>query len=312
MKRKTTAEFVQRAKEIFNNYDYSLVNYKNSKTKVKIICPSHGVFEITPHNILIGCGCPQCANVNRKQQAKKFSKEEFLKKANEIHNNKYDYKIEKDFVKVSDKIRIICPKHGEFKQTVHSHLQKHGCPICGFEISHKKTSEEEILNRIKAIHGDKYDYSKMVYNGYLKNIELICPVHGSFFKTPANLIRRKEGCPECNKNKYKGEEKIKKWLKENKKNYKRNYKVKELNYKSYDFCLEEENLLIEYNGRQHYEPRCFGGINLEEAKQNLKKQRHNDWLKRKYARDHNIELLTIPYWEFKNIETILETTIYKN
>lgn len=314
-KKLTTEEFIEKAKAIHGDkYDYSLVDYKNNKTKVKIICPTHGVFETTPHSFLMGSECPICAAEKRKQQNKILSSKEFIEKAKVIHNNKYNYIIEENYFKTYNKIKIICPIHGIFEQTVHSHLQKHGCPKCGFEASHQKMSEKEIIERIKTIHNNKYNYSKIVYKGYFKNIELICPIHGSFFKTPANLIKRKEGCPECSKNKYKGEEKIKNWLEKNgfKNKFQRNYKIKELNYKSYDFFIPNKNLLIEYNGKQHYEPRQFGGISAEKAKQNLKIQKHHDWLKRKYAKNNKINLLTIPYWDFENIDTILETTIYKN
>lgn len=60
----TTEEFIRRAKRKHGNwYDYSLVDYKDSQTKVKIICPAHGVFEQTPNNHLKGCGCPECAKL---------------------------------------------------------------------------------------------------------------------------------------------------------------------------------------------------------------------------------------------------------
>ena len=59
----TTDEFIKKAKKIHENkYDYSLTKYVNSKTKIKIICPIHGIFEQTPNNHLKGCGCPKCAN----------------------------------------------------------------------------------------------------------------------------------------------------------------------------------------------------------------------------------------------------------
>lgn len=57
----TTEEFIKRAKEIHGNkYDYSLVDYKNARTKVKIICPEHGVFEQQPRAHLNKQGCPKC------------------------------------------------------------------------------------------------------------------------------------------------------------------------------------------------------------------------------------------------------------
>ena len=53
--------FIQKAiKKHGSKYDYSLAKYKNSKTKVKIICPEHGIFKQTLNNHLSGHGCPKC------------------------------------------------------------------------------------------------------------------------------------------------------------------------------------------------------------------------------------------------------------
>jgi len=58
----TTEEFIKKSYLIHNNqYDYSLVNYKNANTKVKIICPIHGEFNQEPCNHLRGMGCNKCS-----------------------------------------------------------------------------------------------------------------------------------------------------------------------------------------------------------------------------------------------------------
>jgi len=101
-----------------------LVDYVTSKDKVKIICHAHGVFTQAPYNHWLGNGCPKCA----KNQT--LTQEEFIKKANEMHNSKYDYS-KVDFKNVSSKVIIICPKHGEFKQLVTNHIHNYnGCPKC--------------------------------------------------------------------------------------------------------------------------------------------------------------------------------------
>ena len=59
----TKEDFIERAKRVHGEkYNYELVDYVNSQTKVKIICPIHGLFEQIPNNHLKGCGCPKCAN----------------------------------------------------------------------------------------------------------------------------------------------------------------------------------------------------------------------------------------------------------
>jgi len=121
MKRLTTEEFIKKAKEIHGDrYDYSKVNYITAKTKVCIICPKHGEFWMEPVNHLSGQNCPKCVGGVR------LTKEEFITKANEVHNNKYDYS-KVDYVNSQTKVCIICPEHGEFWQTPEKHIiRMHG------------------------------------------------------------------------------------------------------------------------------------------------------------------------------------------
>lgn len=118
--------FIQKAKEAHGDkYDYSLVEYKNSSTKIKIICPKHGVFEQTPNNHLRGCGCLSCSFLN-----KASAKEQFIEKARKVHGNKYDYSLV-DYKNNYTKIKIICSKHGVFEQAPDCHLRLGaGCPHC--------------------------------------------------------------------------------------------------------------------------------------------------------------------------------------
>ena len=123
--------------------------------------------------------------------------EQIIKKANKIHNFKYDYSLF-DLKRMIDKSSIICPIHGEFQQTMHDHLKGQGCPKCGIERrSQSKTlSEEEVIERIKKKHKGKYDTSKVKYNGSKNKITLICPMHGEF-SAKANDIFKGQGCPKC-------------------------------------------------------------------------------------------------------------------
>ena len=101
-------EFINRATKVHNNkYDYNNVNYIRSDIKVSITCPIHGDFEQTPTCHLNGQGCPKCANTE------KYTKEDFINKANVIHNFKYDYN-RVEYINSDTKVCIICPEHGEF------------------------------------------------------------------------------------------------------------------------------------------------------------------------------------------------------
>ena len=123
-KKSTKEEFIEKAiNKHGNKYDYSLVEYTNEKTKVKIICPTHGVFEVKAGNHLRGDKCSSCTN------NKKLTKEKFIEKAINKHGNKYDYSLV-EYRNNSEKIDIICPIHNRFKQIPNNHLNGNGCPLC--------------------------------------------------------------------------------------------------------------------------------------------------------------------------------------
>ena len=177
-----------------DRYDYSKVEYINSLTKVCIICPEHGEFWQTPQAHVRGNGCPICANKKRGDTFRGNS-DWFIKKANEIHNNRYDYsKVE--YVNASTKVCIICPEHGEFMMTPMAHLNGQGCPKC----SGRGLSTEEVVKLFREKHEDKYDYSKVVYNKMHEKVCIICPKHGEFFQTPSKHLLGQE-CPRCAKSK---------------------------------------------------------------------------------------------------------------
>ena len=123
---------------------------------------------------------------------KKVTTEEFIKKAKEIHGDRYDYsKVE--YINNETPVCIICPEHGEFWKRPTEHLLRaSGCPYCrGFYKPIYK-----IIDDFKQIHGDKYDYSKVEYGGTEKPVCIICPEHGEFWQTPYNHIKGC-GCPIC-------------------------------------------------------------------------------------------------------------------
>ena len=123
-KRLLKSDFISRANEIHNyKYDYSKVDYVNSRTKVIIVCPKHGEFEQKPNSHLNGKGCAKCSGIA------KLTTEEFIKKAREVHGDRYDYsKVE--YVDTKTKVCIICSKHGEFEQMPNHHLRGCDCPKC--------------------------------------------------------------------------------------------------------------------------------------------------------------------------------------
>ena len=60
----------------------------------------------------------------------------------------------------------------------------------------KKLTTKEFIQKAKIIHNDKFDYSKVEYNGSKSKINIICPIHGSFYRTPDNHLYS-SGCSKC-------------------------------------------------------------------------------------------------------------------
>ena len=166
--RKSLDDFISQANAIHNNkYDYSKSIYINNRTKVKIICPTHGEFMKTPTKHLLGQGCPKCSSkLISENQTKDI--ELFITEANKIHNNKYDYP-DRNYVNARTKILINCPIHGLFSQTPDSHLHNHGCPKCsGIEspqelMIRSKLSELNITYKNNVIIDKRYPWRVDIY-----------------------------------------------------------------------------------------------------------------------------------------------------
>ena len=163
--------FIGKAAQIHNNrYDYSKVDYIDAKTKVCIICPEHGEFWQTPDAHLRGQECPLCSH-----RSFKYLKDEFIEKAKEIHNNKYDYsKVE--YVNAKTKVCIICPEHGKFWQTPNTHLKGHGCKKCGIKIIWEKIgrkTKDEFIKELEEKFGKIYKYDLVKWVNCHTKIKLI-------------------------------------------------------------------------------------------------------------------------------------------
>lgn len=120
-----------------------------------------------------------------------LSKDEFVKKAKLVHGDRYNYD-NVNYTNNKVKVCIVCPEHGEFRQTPSDHLKGRGCPICW----RKKKTTETYIEQVKKIHGDKYIYDKIEYAGSHKKICVICPKHGEFF-IRADAFLSGQGCPGC-------------------------------------------------------------------------------------------------------------------
>jgi very-short-patch-repair endonuclease len=228
-------DFILRSKVRHNNkYNYDLVIYKNARTKVNIVCPTHGIFNQTPDaHLYAGSGCESCSRDLHKLTT---LNEDRLLNINNIHKYYYQYN---DMSIVNGYINICCPVHGTFSQIIYFHENGHGCSLC----NSTSRGEKKIKN-------------------YLENKNIVFNMNHTF-----------EDC-------------------KNKKRLK------------FDFYLQNNNIIIEYDGEHHFKENKYFGIG------NLEYITNNDNIKNKYCEDNNIEIIRIPYWDYNNIDDILDIRFY--
>jgi very-short-patch-repair endonuclease len=244
-------------------------------------------------------------------QIGKMTTNDFIKKANIKHNNKYDYTNSK-YTGCQSKIEIICPIHGNFWQTATIHLIGKECVKCGHIKTHTKSTQStsQWIEKSNEIHNFKYDYSQSQYKKSHLKVKIVCPSHGSFQQTPDCHLQGR-GCPKCNLSK--AEEIIKRWLDKHNilhevqktfddcKNPRTNYKLK------FDFYIPARNLLIEYDGEQHFNPILIGKYQITQER--VDQTQYRDSIKTNYAKKSGIDLLRISYKEFNHISKILSESI---
>ena len=128
---------------------------------------------------------------------KSLTKDEFISRAKLIHGDKYDYS-ESQYVNRRTKVCIKCSRHGAFLLTPDRHLKGFGCQKCSLEsrVEKRTFTKEEFIAKAREVHGDKFDYSKVVYVNSMTKVCIICPIHGETYETPSNHLRSR-GCLKC-------------------------------------------------------------------------------------------------------------------
>lgn len=301
-RRLSNKEFLNKCLDIHGNkYDYSKVDYQGMINKVVISCSEHGDFEQTPSSHLNGSGCPNCGFISQVEN-RRLPTEDFISRSIQVHENRYDYSKVK-YVNSLTEVEIGCFVHGEFFQQPQYHMKGSGCPKCSIIEQHekqKKSIDEFISDSIK-VHGDLYDYSMVEYVDSKSEVIIICKKHGEFHQSPNNH-QRGQGCPNCNSSK--GELFISQYLKEHNIEFIQQHTFEGLRMKrnlKCDFFLPNHNVVIEYNGIQHYESReQFGG------EKGLKRTQKSDKLKRDYCIENGISLLEVKY-DDTDIPTTIKT-----
>ena len=278
-KRKTTEEYIEECKQ--ENYDLPIEEYVNNSTKIKHKCSKcNNIYEQQPNNHLRGQGCPLCGN-NKKGLSIKKTTKQYLQ---ECKQKGLDLPIE-SYVDSLTKIKHICIKGHIYLQVPHDHLKGFGCSICSGN-KQKTPKEYYKLCKSKGLDLPIEDY----INNHTK-IKHKCSKGHIYEQVPSDHLYGK-GCPKCKQPK--GEKYIQNYLDKHKIKYTPQKKFKGLKDKallSYDFYLPNQNVLIEYQGEQHFESVSFNGKDYTD----LEKQQYHDRLKRDYAKENGYKLLELHY-----------------
>lgn len=241
-------------------------------------------------------GCPQCANNI------KLTNNDFLKRySNSINNN---IELLENYTSAATPILCKCKMCGHLSYKMPKHIiSGQGCKKCASIIIGKKLllSQKEFEEKIKDRHPTLKILSE--YLGYYKKVSCICSDCSSKWETTPSSLFNSIGCPFCQMTT--GEQLIKNYLKTSNNQYIYQYTYNDLRgindgLLSYDFFILNYNILIEFQGRQHEEPVDFFG-----GKKSFIKQQIHDIRKRKYAKEHNIKLITIWYNQVDKIPEIL-------
>ena len=302
-RRLTIDEFIQKSEKVQGKgkYNYSKVNYIDSHTEVEIICCNcNKSFPQRPYAHMNGEGCPYCYG------NQPLNTEEFISKAKSLNNGenewRYDYSKVK-YINYTTDVIIKCniENHGYFKMSPSDHLNGRGCSKCA---NHFKYDTNSYIDECKYRFKNKFDYGEVNYISSHDTVRIKCNTCNRYFKPIATRFLQEGRCPYCNA--YKGEYTVLCWLESHNINYVTQKIFDDCRYHEhgrlrFDFYIPSENLCIEYDGIQHFEPHDFTSkLSEEESLEKFKISQIRDQIKNDYCKKNEIKLLRIRYDE--NIE----------
>jgi hypothetical protein len=290
--KKEHSEFLSELKEINPNIEV-LSQYISARSDIicKCLICLH-IWEVWPTSLLRGSGCPRCAHHYTRTH------DEFI---NELKIIFPDIKITSNYVNASTKVSCLCLIDGHtWEATPNNLLRGHGCKICCH--NRKRMTHEEFVDRAFQINPNIKVTG--IYKQNKRKIEVQCLLDNyKWFIRPDQLLSG-VGCPVCGQSR--GETRIQSILTKKDIEFERQKKFENLvginnGYLSFDFYLQHYNLLIEYQGEFH-----DGAIRGEfQSEDDFKKQQEHDRRKKEYSKQNSINLLEIWYWDFENIEEII-------
>lgn len=279
-------------------FDYSnVVIGPSRKSKVRIACPTHGPFQSSLRSHFFSmAGCPRCGEELNLQNRTKYSTlEDVTIAAREVHGDKYQYCY---FNSETKQVSFTCKEHGTSSQDIFTHLRGRGCWECG--VVKRTITATEFTKRAHSVHPNGYSYEL----SELKTVNDKITIHhecGRSYRGRVSNHLSGQGCFSCKSSL--GESKIRKFLEINRIDYSEQFKVEDSTYR-FDFYLPELEVLVEYDGEQHFRPvEFFGGIDA------FQRTRERDEEKNFLAKIKGFKLIRISYRNFDDLEVFLSRAI---
>lgn len=321
----TQEEVVGRLQELYgDDYDYTQVEYRNSKTPIVLRCKKHDVvFSRTFQNLSKGWGCPVCNKEQGKtwddvvekhydpaRRSERWTTERFIAESKAYHGvGFFDYSL-CHYVNNDTPVTLIRIADGAVvKVRPYEHL-RHDADYGILRSYYQGTTDKEKIHFLVRELEENIDSPIYVPMQEIKNTQkrfkCICPLHGEFYAS-LHKIRSGSCCPECdNSGESVGERNVRRYLQSKNINFMQEYHIEDKKYfdtyARVDFFLPDLNTMIEFQGEQHY------GIEnkaITHGSRKWQSQKKRDNHLRRYAADHNIRLVEVPYTYRSNVDVFL-------
>lgn len=183
---------------VFENYNYDFLPPEfKAHDKIAIDCYKHGVFYQKACSHLFSAGCPECSK-ERVAQSQTLTTEDFIYKSKSKFGEKFGYEKTR-YIKQGHDLTITCPHHGDIVLKPEKHFwTKYGCHKCDFEIP-RAERRNKAIKEAERVHKGKFDYSKVIYVNSVRPVEIVCPIHGSFWQSMSTHIVCPIACPKCSR-----------------------------------------------------------------------------------------------------------------
>lgn len=316
-------------KEACSKLGYELISEKpevvNNNSRVRYVCPKHGTQEKSAVGLKQGKRCPLCANENKWKKAvlarsnNNFTRREYFARAKEVcdMNNYILLSDESEFTGYKSYIRYSCSIHGEQSMRYGNLVNGRTCPECSRDIKSRKISlaKDDVIKRVQDCGGRIINPDEYRNNSY-SNLLIECPrCHKNVMRTSLSHFLQHGGkfCKECYRKESSGERVIREWLEGNNISFVQQkwfQDCRDIKPLPFDFYLPGNNMIIEFDGKQHFEDSHFFNHEDHRFGSVLSYIKYHDEIKNNYCKEKEIALLRISYNELNEIESILRNNIH--